>query len=207
MALWFTREAQTADEPRLREALGLSIDRTQLNRIFLQGDGEAAGGLLPNWMSGYEFLFPSDANLARARQLRSEVRQPRTWTMGYDRNDPLAQLVAERVMLNARDAGLSIVPNTTPGADIRIARIPLASLDPKTAFTETANSLGAAAKDSGGSTDGLYAAENALLQSRRVVPLLHLRTACGVSARLQGFALERDGSWKLDQTWLAAGRP
>ena len=205
MALWFTREAQNADESHLREALGLSIDRGQLNRIFLQGDGDPAGGLLPNWMSGYEFLFPSDVNLPLAKQLRSDVRQPRTWTLGYDRNDPLAQLVAERVILSARDAGLNVVPNTAPGADIRMVRIPLNSLDPRTAFAEAAVSLGAANKDSGNGTDGLYVAENALLQSRRIVPLLHLRTGCAVSASVQGFALERDGSWKLDQTWLAAG--
>ncbi len=207
MALWFTRDVLNADESRLREALSLSIDRTQLNRIFLQGDGEAAGGVLPSWISGYEFLFPSDANLTRAKQLRSEVRQPRNWTMGYDRNDPLAQLVAERVMLNARDAGLSITPNTAPGADIRLVRIPLASLDPQIAFGEAAASLAAATKDPGVGTDGLYFAENALLQLHRVIPLLHLRTACGIGANAQGFVLERDGSWNLSQTWLAAGRP
>src|SRR5262249_38138325 len=63
MALWFARESRSADESRLREALSLSIDREQMNKVLLRDDGEPAAGLLPQWLSGYEFSFPSEVNL------------------------------------------------------------------------------------------------------------------------------------------------
>ena len=59
VALLFAREAQTSEEAKQRQALSLSIDRALLNRVVLQAGGEPAGGLLPDWLTGYGFLFPS----------------------------------------------------------------------------------------------------------------------------------------------------
>ena len=66
MALVFSRDSQSAEEGKLRQALALSIDRTAMNDVLLQGGGEPAGTLLPNWLSGYAFLFPT-ADRSRAR--------------------------------------------------------------------------------------------------------------------------------------------
>ena len=60
-----------------------------------------AGTLLPNWMTGYAFLFPADADVPRARQIRDEIGQVPSWSLGYDSADPVARVVAERVTLNA----------------------------------------------------------------------------------------------------------
>ena len=81
MALVFARVRQSADERRLREALALSLDRTALSNVLLQGGGEPAGGLLPNWMTGYAFLFPTTADLAGARKLALKCgrRRPGAW--------------------------------------------------------------------------------------------------------------------------------
>jgi ABC-type transport system substrate-binding protein len=59
IALVFSRDLQSPDEGRQRQALALSIDRELLNTVVLQGGGEPAGSLLPNWMTGYVFLFPA----------------------------------------------------------------------------------------------------------------------------------------------------
>ena len=70
MGLVFTRDIQSPEDGKLREALALSIDRDSMNSVLLQGGGEAAGTLLPGWMSGYAFLFPTAIDLQRARQAR-----------------------------------------------------------------------------------------------------------------------------------------
>jgi peptide/nickel transport system substrate-binding protein len=205
MALWFAREAQSKDEQQLRAALSLSIDRAQLNRVLLQNDGEPAGGLLPNWMSGYGVAFPVDPDLGQARQMRAGIAQARAWTLWYESGDPLSRLVAERIMLNARDAGLSLQTTTDVYADIRVLRIPLASLNVWVGLRELSSTLEVglpAATDS--STEAMYAAENALLQSRRVIPLLHLRSVQAVAANVQGWSVSKDGCWDLPEVWLVS---
>ena len=106
MALVFAQPAGSAQEQHLRDALALSIDRESLNKVVLQGGGEPAGGLLPDWMTGYEFLFPSQMDLTRAREERAEIPHAGVWTLGFDPNDSVENVVAERIILNAGEAGL-----------------------------------------------------------------------------------------------------
>jgi len=208
MALVFDHAPQSAEDGHQREALALSIDRHLINDVVLQGGGEPAGGLLPDWMTGYGFLFAANVDLTRAQQERAEVPQAALWTLGFDVNDPVAHVVAERIVLSARDAGLRLQLATSSAADVRLVRIPLVSLDAHVALTELTAALGLPQpKFNGDSVDDLYAAENALLQTRRVIPLLHLRTACAVSTTVKGWSQTRDGSWRLPDAWLAAGKP
>jgi len=207
-ALVFAHEVQSPQEAKQRQALALSIDRTSLNKVVLQGGGEPAGGLLPNWMTGYGFLFPATSNLSRAQQLRAEIAQSSLWTLGFETNDPLARLLAERVVLNAGDAGLRMQINSQGLPDVRLVRIRLASLDAHVALEELARLLSISPpRFLGTSTDDLYHAENALLQTERVIPLLHLRTAWAVSKVVRDWEDEPDGSWRLPDVWLAAGKP
>ncbi|MBZ5704398.1 MAG: ABC transporter substrate-binding protein [Acidobacteriia bacterium] len=208
MALVFTRDRQSAEEGRLRQALVLSIDRAAMNTVLLQGGGEPAGGLLPNWMSGYAFLFTTDVNLPQARQVRGEVRQASPWTLGYDPADPVARVVAERVALNARDAGLSLQLSGSNSADLRLVRVPLVSLDPRVALASLATALGLPQpKFPGDSGDSLYAAETALLDSQRVIPLLHVRVAAGIGPTVRNWTASADGIWPLQDVWLSAEKP
>jgi peptide/nickel transport system substrate-binding protein len=57
VALVFAREAQSADETLLRQALAWSVDRGSMRSVLLQGSGQPAASILPNWMSGYAFVF------------------------------------------------------------------------------------------------------------------------------------------------------
>src|SRR5205823_1911802 len=59
LALVFSRDARSADESKLRDALAMGIDRSAINNGLLQAQGEPAGTLQPNWMTGYAFLFPA----------------------------------------------------------------------------------------------------------------------------------------------------
>src|SRR5208282_4000593 len=127
LALLFARDAASPDERLLREALALSVERGSIRSVLLQGAGQPAASILPNWMSGYGFVFSTDADLPRARHAREQVHTIPTWTVGYEGNDSVARLLAERIALNAKDAGLSLQPTSAGVADLRLVRIPLAS--------------------------------------------------------------------------------
>lgn len=213
MALVFSHDIQSAEDGRLREALVLSIDRESMNTVLLQDGGEPAGTFLPNWLTGYAFLFPTAADLQRARQARGEVHSAPGWTLGCDGSDPLARVIAERIALNASDAGLTLQTLTVQAksftiADVRLVRMPLPSLDARVALSELAASLGLPSpKFDGDPAYSLYAAENTLLQSRRVIPLLHLRTATALSAHVMGWQEYPDGGWRLRNVWLETRKP
>lgn len=208
MALSFNSDPQSEDDRHWREALALSIDRSALNTVLLQGSAEPAGGLLPNWMTGYAFLIPVDPDLPRARQLRAEARQMSPRTVGYDANDPVARLVAERIALNARDAGLSLQLSSTGTSDARLVRIPLPSLDPRIALAQLAQALALPPpKFAGMSLQDTYTAEMTLLASQRVIPLLHVRSSVALASTVKNWTPSRDGRWHLQDVWLGAGNP
>jgi hypothetical protein len=208
LALLFTRDVASPEEKLVREALALSVERGSIRSVLLQGAGQPTAGILPNWMCGYGFVFPTDADLPRARRAREQVRTMPTWTIGYDGGDAVARLLAERIALNARDAGLSLQPTPAASADLRLVRIPLASLDPWIALANVATLTGTpAGKVRGGSVEDLYASEVALLATLRVIPLFHLPVSYAASASLKHWGLRPDGSWTLAEAWLGVGRP
>jgi peptide/nickel transport system substrate-binding protein len=207
VALVFAREPQTSGEKLLREALSLSIDRESIRSVLLQGSGQLAGGLLPNWMSGYEFVFSTSPDLARARRERDQVGSVPRWTLGYDAKDSLDRLLAERVALNARDAGLVLQTTNSTNTDLRLVRIPIASFDPWIALTEIAEATGLPIEKTSGAIDDLYAAEQSLLQTGRVIPLFHLPVDYAISPALKSWAVHRDGTLDLTNAWLGARQP
>jgi len=202
LALVFTRDASSAQEKTLRQALGLSIERGSIRSVLLQGIGEPSGALLPTWISGYGFVFSTETELQKARQLRAEVRAVGTRTVGYDGNDPLCRLVAERVALNAKDAGLALQPTSGTATDLRVMRIPVASSDPWVALNQILGLLGVPAAKKGGSTEDLYSVEQGVLANGRVIPLFYLPVSYASSANLKEWKLRLDGSWDVSSAWL-----
>jgi peptide/nickel transport system substrate-binding protein len=206
IALLFAHDAQTPVEKSLRDALALSLDRGSIRSVLLQGTGQPAGGILPDWMTGYGFVFPADADLARARHEREEVKSAPAWTIGYDPGDSISHLLAERIALNARDAGLTLQPTTAATADLRVARIPLASNDPWIALSEVAAAAGLVRPGARGeSVEELYAAEQSILATQRIIPLVHLPATYAASASLRNWRPSLDGSWDLADIWLEPG--
>jgi len=202
IALSFTRDATTPTEKLLREALARSVERGSIHSVLLQGAGQPAASLLPNWMSGYGFVFPSEADLPRARQAREQVRSLPSWTVGYDGSDPMARLLAERIALNAKDAGLSLQPTTAANTDVKLVRIALVSPDPWVALGELSAFMGAAAGKAGGNVEDLYTSERVLLTTQRMIPLFHLPITYAGSTNLNDWGLRPDGSWNLVDAWL-----
>jgi ABC-type transport system substrate-binding protein len=205
MALVFAREFASPEEGLLREALGLSVERQSIHSVLLQGAGQPAGSLLPTWISGFGFVFSSQADLQKARQLRGQVQTARVWTVGYDGNDILARLVVERIALNAKDAGVSLVPTAVGNTDLRLMRIPLTSSNPWIALEEISAQTGLPKmKMNGGNTEDLYSAEQTALARERLIPLFHLPEFYAASANLRNWTVRTDGSLDLANAWLGA---
>ena len=207
LALVFAREAASPEEKMLHEALALSIERGSIRSVLLQGAGVPAASILPNWMSGYGFVFPSDADLPRARheceQVKATIHSIPVWSLGYDSNDPLARLLAERIALNARDAGLSLQPTSATAADVRLTRIALSSSDPWVALSTVAAMTGATlSRSKDNSAQDLYSAEEDVLASQRIIPLFHLPASYATAAGVKDFRVRPDGSWDLSNMWL-----
>jgi ABC-type transport system substrate-binding protein len=208
MTLLFARDRQSPEEGKLRDALALSIDRASIRSVVLQGEGDPSGAILPNWISGYAFVFPAEQNLSRAKQVRSEIRQAPTWTLGYDPGDALARVIAERVALNARDAGLSLQTTTAASTDLRLTRFALASLTPRVALAALAAiTKTPMPKPVGVAMDDLYQGESSLLQTQRLIPLFQLPVSYALNPSVQNWDQDRDGRWHLEDVWLGGNRP
>jgi peptide/nickel transport system substrate-binding protein len=208
MALVFASDARSDAETHARNALALSIDTPALNNVILQGEGEPTGALLPNWLSGYAFVFRSGGTPETVRQERTQAQQSPSWTLGHDASDPVAHLVAERILLNARDAGITLQLTSSPNSDLRLVRIQLPCPDAHVALRELARSLNLPQpKFADGSVTELYSAESTLLQTHRVIPLLHIRSAVSVRSNVRNWNILPDGTWDISDVWLSAEKP
>ncbi len=214
LALVFSPNSK-AQDPRLREALALAMDRKPIQSVLLKGAGEPAASILPNWMTGYSAVFSMQANPQRARALLADSRPP-ALTLSYDPRDPQAQLIAERIALDAREVDITVQVSLSGADDIRLLRVVLPSPDPTTSLTEAARQLGRPqpafpVAPLGNTLEGMYQAERSLLDGYSVIPLFHLPVASAASARVRGWQPDRLGEWNeaghsLADVWLTDQR-
>ena len=192
------------DDARIREALSLAVDRSAIHAVLLQRQGEISGALLPQWLSGYAFLFPAATDLGRARQLTAGARPV---SLGV--SDPALRPIAERIALNARDAGLRVVIAAQPeNADVRLQELHIESADPSQALASLAAAAGLPEPARGDSPEQWYTAERALLEGFRVIPLVHLPDVYGVSPAVKGApGITPLGEWRFENIWLEGSRP
>jgi peptide/nickel transport system substrate-binding protein len=207
MALIFTTDPRSDDEVHMRNALASSIDTAALNNVVLQGGGEPTAALLPTWESGYGFVF-ADSSGNSARLPQPAQRRSQNWTLSFDASDPVARVIAQRLALNARDAGITLDLNSSTTVDLRLVRIPLPSSEPHVALVELARALQLPRpKFSNSSVAELYSAEKGILQSHRVIPLLHLRSAVALRPAVHDFSMSPDAIWHLENVWLSVEKP
>ncbi len=193
------------DDARVREALALAVDRAAIHNVLLQRQGEISGGLVPQWISGYAFLFPAAANIPRARALAASA-PPAQRSLALAASE---RTLADRIALNGRDAGLfvTVVPPGS-GADVRLVEIRIPSSDPPTALAAAAAALDLPQPAPAAHPEGLYLAERALLEDFRVVPLFHLPDLYAVSGRVRGGpGIGPLGEWRFENLWLEGLRP
>jgi Bacterial extracellular solute-binding proteins, family 5 Middle len=198
---------------KVREAIALSIDRAAIVNFILQKEGEPAGGLLPQWSSGTAFLFSTAADTVHAKELSAQIVPAPKIVLGYDSGDSLEQAVAERIVVNAREAGIRVTARPSrsgieTGLDAELQRWRMISKSPGPTLSmfkfmaeglkrpdPTAPSLA--------TSEGMYEAERAIVSSYRVVPLVWLPRVYGLSGRVRDWTPPGPGEgWPLADVWL-----
>jgi peptide/nickel transport system substrate-binding protein len=183
-------------DDQLRQAIALAVDRSALFNVIFQKEGEPTGSLLPADLTGYAFLFPTERDLTRARNYRAGVNtSPLVLTI--DNPDASMQLVAERIVLNLREAGLNAQvrpPSSQPTADLLLQRIHLEAGDAAAGLNEMLEDFSQKITEETGDPETLYKTERDFLKTYQAIPLLYLPRALAVSERVRDLRLAGDGT-------------
>ena len=220
-----------AADAKLREALALSLDRHTMANVLLQKQAEPAAALLPQWLSGYAFLFTMEQDIERAKEIRTALppnpaagKEP--LRLRVDASGDLAKLLGERIAVNARQSAIPLqvvnraasrgstsatpIPNeATPGLHLFAWHYSsLSSRVELESFVSTLN-LGESSGSVVSSTDPeqLYARERKLLEERRVLPLVVLPEYVGLGPYVRDWMPARWGEWHLAEVWLTVSEP
>ncbi len=212
-------------DPRVRQALAGTIDRAVISDFLLQKKGSPGWGLLPQWLTGYEFLLATPADRTRARNLvaaAAAVTAPAALTLAYDFSDPLAKQVAERIAVDAREVGIKMQTygeshissksaQASLSADAVLLRLPLASLEPSIALAALAGDLGFDANTISAALgaarpEDLFEVERKALENFRVIPVGHVSQAVWLNGSTHNWQQLPTGAWDLDQLWVEGGR-
>jgi ABC-type transport system substrate-binding protein len=209
-------------DPKIREALAKSLDRATINNALLQKKGAPASGLLPQWLTGYEFLFPGAQDRDRARTLvAGSVTAGTPIVLAYDFSDPVSKLVAERVAVDAREVGIQVRPygenhvnsksaRAGLNADAILLRVPLPSLEPSVALATVAGDLGfdenTAAMLGASRPEELFELERKTLENFRVIPVARLSQAVWLNSNLHNWQQLPTGEWNMDPVWVEGTR-
>jgi len=216
-------------DPRVRRALALSLNRAAISNVLLQRQAAPASGLLPQWLTGYEFLLTpaadQDAVKDEARKLVAAagfVTQPPSITLAYDFSDATQKLIAERIAVDAREVGIKVQPygethvgnrsaQATMNADAVLLRLPLLSLDPSVALAALVPDLGldaaaTAAALGAGRPEELFEVERKALENVRAIPVAHVKQALWLSPNAHNWQQLPSGAWNLDQVWVEGVR-
>jgi peptide/nickel transport system substrate-binding protein len=210
IALVPSANSQPLQAARIKQAISVAIDRTSLLNFIFQKQGEVASAILPDWMTGYDFLFSGAQNLTLARDLRGQARQNGTITIAYDPADGIQQLLAERVALNARDAGIAMQPTpriANAQTDLNLVRVTVASPNPAVALRQITSTLVPGDPAPGDSdAEVLFIEERDLLNSYRLIPLVHVPRAFAASQRVHNWTLDANGAPAFMQIWAEERR-
>lgn len=239
-------EASASQKPRIGEALSLAMDRATLASVLLQKQAEPAASFLPQWLSGYAFVFGMESDVARAKEMSSAMfaapggasiagaaAQPLHLRM--EGGGDLAKLIAERVAINARQAGIAVQVQThgvtreaaaNAGANsgrapdttgLRLVAWRYSSLSERAELDAmvTALQLEPLAEEKAvEEAEQLYAREKRLVAEHNLIPLVVLPEYIGLGAAVRDWMPERWGEWHLADVWLdgkrgisAAGSP
>jgi ABC-type transport system substrate-binding protein len=222
--LWlaFASNRPVVQDRRVREALADTVDRTAIQKVLAQNYGEATGSIFPQWLSGYSFLFPVTRDLGRARQLTVETGTLPPLKLGYDGGDALARQMAERIAVNAHDAGLTVQVSPLPygwqlmpdpGADVRVERASIAAPNLNAALIDSGSHLGFWMREPQHfplriyTPEEIYEAERKFLEDFHVVPLLYVPELVGLGPRVRDWSALPWGDWRLPDVWLEAEKP
>jgi peptide/nickel transport system substrate-binding protein len=180
--------------PMLRASIAQTVDRSALFNVIFQKQGDLTAALLPQQLTGYAFLFPTDRNLGKAIALRGGLTTPPLKLAAE--GDSAMQLAAQRLALNLHDAGFSVqvVPGNTLNLDLLLRKLPLESSEPAAALAVLMHSVGQNDPTNASTPPALFRVEKNILDIHSIVPLLDLPRAWAISSKVRDFTLRTDGT-------------
>jgi peptide/nickel transport system substrate-binding protein len=227
----FSAAAKSENDRTLRDALSLALDRNAMAGVLLQRQAEPAASFLPQWLSGYAFLFDMESNLERAKELRaslpaSALGAAQPLRVGVDGSNELAKLIAERVLVNARAAGITLqiisrgsVHSASDGgtakleSEAQVVAWRYTSLSVRDALQNLALVTKSEIPEGGvpGDADARYAWEKRMMDEKNILPLVAVPDFAAVDARVRNWSPAPWGEWRLADVWIeqgaAAARP
>jgi hypothetical protein len=193
--------------------------------VLLQRQALPTAALLPQWLSGYAFLFDRPLSLDRAKEIRASLPgnvagASEPLRLHVDSSGDLMKLLGERVAVNARQANLSVqvllphdAGNSSALPSIKSAPAGLHlfawhfdTISPRAELDALARQF--AFQESGEGTQGvsdpeqLFALERRLLDERRILPLVVLPEYIGVAGNVRNWSPAPWGEWRLADVWL-----
>lgn len=173
----------------MREAVALAVDRSALYNVIFQKQGEISASLLPQWISGDSFLFPTDRALDRARALRGGANAP-PLTLAAENPGSAMDLAAQRLALNLHEAGFNVQTTASHSAASLLLRlIPMEAASSRAALDEIAARLGQNGTVNGTDPAAVWEAEQEMLANDTAVPLLWLPRAWAAGERVRDLRL------------------
>jgi hypothetical protein len=188
--------------------------------VLLQKQAEPVAALLPQWLSGYAFVFHAETNVERAKELRLSLPAnlaggSLTLRLQTDVPGDLARLLAERVAVNARQTGISVLPlgkSAVRDSNARAADSPelhlfawrISSLSPGEELRSLAKTQHAEEAKEGNpyDPDRRYAWERKILEERKLMPLVALPDYVGLAPTVRDWQPSPWGEWRLADVWL-----
>ncbi|HTP44772.1 MAG TPA: hypothetical protein VMJ13_09405, partial [Candidatus Acidoferrum sp.] len=168
----------------------------------------------PQWSSGTAFLFSTAADPVHAKELWAQIVPAPKIVLGYDSGDSLEQAVAERIAVDAREAGIQVAaegvhPAGATAVSCRLVRMRMQSKQPAVALENFIDVLAGSTKietaalPEAATPEGVYDRERAIVSSYRVVPLVWMPRVYGLSARVRDWTPPGPGEgWPLADVWL-----
>jgi len=217
VALRFDDAIAAPASDQLREALWLAMDRDTMANVLLQRQAQPADALLPQWLTGYAFLFESPMNLQRAKELRasfpaSEAGATQPLRLHVDAPGDLFKLMGERVAVNARQANLlvqvsgagSASSSSVPPDGLHLFAWHYDSLSPHAELEALLKQMpdGTDVAANPGDPEQLFAQERRLLEERRILPLVVLPEYVGIRTNVHNWNASPWGDWRLADVWL-----
>ena len=201
----------------LRRTVAASFDRRAIARVVAQGQAEPATAVLPAWIGGYTLPETSGPVLTRSAVAALAADQ-RTVVVRVPAGDAVSRAIADRLAVDAQQAGFSIIVQVptgglAPRADARLVRVPVDVTSPDRALAGVIAALGPRSQISGLSprpgtaVEEVARIEAALAERRVLVPIVHLPEIAASAARVEDWAgplILPDGTWDLANVWLRA---
>ncbi|MGA2419124.1 MAG: ABC transporter substrate-binding protein [Candidatus Acidiferrum sp.] len=227
-----------ASKSTLGEALSLSLDRATMANVLLQRQAEPARSFLPEWLSGYAFVFSMETNVERAKEISATLSAASSapsapgsspLRLRVDAAGDVAKLLAERVAINARQAGIPVqvqprsvahetsssesagAARNTGSAGFRLIAWRYSSLSQRAELDSMIATLQLESapeeKDkTAADPEQLYLRERQVIAARELIPLVMLPEYIGLGAGVRDWMAERWGEWHLGDVWLDGKR-